>query len=162
MNTTPNGKATESDDVSIVPADEKHAHAYEQTAAAEYQITRADEQRVTKYTSDPKAIETNDAWIARTDERLAHAYEQFARDREQLAWITEQLSRLEHDAGRNRWAVLDRRPLRGGRSTWPHRLAVGSVHFCRGLRVAVVLWWRSQADHCQMGATARFDGIAAA
>ena len=114
MNTTPNGKATESDDVSIVPADEKHAHAYEQTAAAEYQITRADEQRVTKYTSDPKAIETNDAWIARTDERLAHAYEQIARDREQLAWITEQLSRLEHDAGRNRSAVLDRRPLRGG------------------------------------------------
>jgi hypothetical protein len=113
MNSTPNGKATESDDVSIAPACEKQVHAYEQIAAADCQITRADPQRVTKYTSDPKVIETNDAWIARADERLAYAYEQLARDHDQLARVTEQLSRLEHDVGRNRSAVPGRLPF------WP-------------------------------------------
>jgi hypothetical protein len=114
MNSTPNGKATEPDDVSIVPVDEKHAPAYAQIAPAEYQITRADEQRVTKYTSDPKAIETNDVLIARADERLARTYEQLARADEQLARITEQLSRLGHDAARHRSAVPGQLPLRGG------------------------------------------------
>jgi len=114
MSSTPHGKATESDDVSIVPVDEKSAHAYEQIASADYQITRTDEQRVTKYTSDPKAIETNDVLIARADERLAGIYEQFARADEQLARITEQLSTLEHDAAHRRSAVSGQLPSRGG------------------------------------------------
>ena len=106
MNSTPKGKATESDDVSIVPAEEKHPHASEQIAP-DYQIRRADEERVTKYTPDPKAIEADDVLIAPADERLARVYEQIALD-------TERLSRLEHDAARHRSAVPGRVPLRGG------------------------------------------------
>ena len=114
MNSTPNGKVTELDDVSI-PTDEQHALAYEQIAPADYQrITRADGQRVTKYTSNPKETEPNDVLIARADERLAHVYEQIGRADEQLARVTEQLSKLEHDAARNHSAVPGRLPLRGG------------------------------------------------
>jgi len=105
MNSTPNRKATEPDDVLIVHADELHAHAYQQIAHADYQkFAPADEQlaRVTKYTPNPKATEPDDVRIARADERLAHAYEQIARTDEQLARVTEQLSKLEQDATRHR------------------------------------------------------------
>jgi len=114
MSSTPHGKATESDDVSIVPVDEKNVHAYEQVASADYQITRTDEQRVSKYTSDPKAIETNDVLIARADERFAGIYEHLARADEQFARLTEQLSRLGHDAAHHRSAVPGQLPPRGG------------------------------------------------
>lgn len=112
MNSTRNGKATASDDVSIVPADERHAHAYVQIAPASFQNTSADKLRV-KYTSNPKAIETNEL-IARADERLASAYALIARADEQLTRVTEQLLKLERDAGRYHSGVLGRRPVRGG------------------------------------------------
>src|SRR4051812_10786033 len=114
MNSTPNRKATEPDDVLIVHADELHAHAYQQIAWAGYQRF-APASRATKYTL-PRATETDDVRIARADERLARAYEQIARTDEQLARVTEQLSKLEHDATRHRSAVAGRQPL-------PDRLA---------------------------------------
>jgi hypothetical protein len=116
MNSTPNRKATEPDDVLIVHADELHAHAYQQIAHADYQkFAHADEQlaRVTKYTPNPKATEPDDVRIARADERLAHAYEQIACTDEQLARVTEQLSKLEQDATRHRSAAPGRLPLPG-------------------------------------------------
>jgi hypothetical protein len=86
MNSTPNGKATESDDISIVPADEKHAHAYDQIAGER---------------------------LAHIAEQLTRELEQDAA-RERLARRAEQLTReLEQDAAR-RLAVLGRLPLRGG------------------------------------------------
>jgi hypothetical protein len=112
MNSTPNRKATEPDDVLIVHADELHAHAYQQIAHADYQKF-APAARVTKYTLNPKATEPDDVRIARADERLAQAYEQIARTDEQLARVTEQLSKLEQDATRHRSAAPGRLPLPG-------------------------------------------------
>jgi hypothetical protein len=112
MNSTPNRKATEPDDVLIVHADELHAHAYQQIAHADYQKF-APAARVTKYTLNPKATEPDDVRIAREHERLAQAYEQIARTDEQLARVTEQLSKLEQDATRHRSAAPGRLPLPG-------------------------------------------------
>jgi hypothetical protein len=109
MNSTPNRKTTEPDDVLIVHADELHAHAYQQIAWAGYQRF-APAARATKYTL-PKPTEPDPVPMARADERLARAYEQIARADEQLARVTEQLSTLEHDATRPRSAVPGRRPL---------------------------------------------------
>lgn len=110
MNSTPNPTATEPDDVVVVHADERQAHAYQQIARADYQqIAHAEEQvpRVTKYTPTPKAARPNDVLIARADEEAA--YEQIAGADEQLAHGTEQL-RLE----REQPVVQGRRPS-GGR-----------------------------------------------
>jgi hypothetical protein len=59
-------------------------------------------------TPDLKANEADDALAARADERLAHAYKQIADADDQLARLTEHLSRMEHDD------LPRREPLRGG------------------------------------------------
>lgn len=137
MNSTPDGKATEPHDVSIVPADEQHAHADFQ------QITSADEQRVTKYTPNPKAPEPNDILIARADERLAHAYEQIARADEQLAHLNEHLSKLERDAARRPSAAAPGRVPSGGR---PARRGLVALLFAAGIFVAALVSQSSYGD----------------
>ena len=47
---------------------------------------------------DPVTVEPNNAVAAAADERLIHAYRQIASADEQLARVTEQLSKLERDA----------------------------------------------------------------
>ena len=59
-------------------------------------------------TPDVKTNEADDALAARADERLAHAYRQIADADEQLARLTEHLSKMEHDD------VPRRKPPRGG------------------------------------------------
>src|SRR5215831_15029620 len=52
---------------------------------------------------------------------------------------------------------------RRARATWPHRVAVGSVHIWRCFRFALVLWWRCrQAHHRPVGAAAHSNSIGAA
>ena len=58
MNSTPNPKATEPDDVLIVRADERLAHTYQQIAHADEQITKS--------TPNPKTTEPDDvpcSWV---------------------------------------------------------------------------------------------------
>src|SRR5215475_1740655 len=93
MNSPPNAKPTESDNVSIVSSDKGPAHPYHQIAPAgevpkatesgdapleragqaqaHEQIAQADEQ-VTSSASNPKATESASGLIEPADERLAH------------------------------------------------------------------------------------------
>jgi hypothetical protein len=121
MNSAPNPKATEPDDVLIVRADERLAHTYQQIAHADEQITKS--------TPNPKATEPDDVLIVRADERLAHTHQQIAHADEQiteftpnpnvecadeqLAHVTEQPSKPDHDATRHPSAVPGRLPSRG-------------------------------------------------
>src|SRR4249920_3481854 len=68
MNSTPNAKPTESDNVLIVSADEKLVHPYRQIAPAGEQVTKA--------TSNSKATESGDALVERADIGQAQAHEQ--------------------------------------------------------------------------------------
>jgi hypothetical protein len=63
-------------------------------------------------TPDLKANEAEDALAARADERLAHAYKQIADADEQLARLTDHLSKMEHDDARNAPPVSRPKPLR--------------------------------------------------
>src|SRR6266480_488730 len=69
MNSTPNAKPTESDNVLIVSADKGLAHPYRPIAPAG---------------EDPKATESGDALVERADIGQAQAYEQIAQANEQL------------------------------------------------------------------------------
>jgi hypothetical protein len=64
-------------------------------------------------TPSPEAVESNNAVAAAADERLKHAYQQIASADEQLARLTVQLSKLEHDAADKSSRVPGRRPSRG-------------------------------------------------
>jgi hypothetical protein len=99
VDSLPNRKATKSTDMLIVRADQRLAPAYQQIAHADYQRIAAEEQStsVTEYTL--KAIEPDNIPIARYDEQLAR--------------VTEKLSKLEHDAARHRSALADHQPPRG-------------------------------------------------
>jgi hypothetical protein len=61
----------------------------------------------------PAVVEPNNAVAAAADERLKHAYRQIASADEQLARLTEQLSKLERDAAHTPSPVPGRRPSRG-------------------------------------------------
>jgi hypothetical protein len=80
MNSTPNPKPTEPDNVLIVSADEGLAHPYRQIAPAGEQVTKA--------TSNPKATESGDALVERADIGQAQAYEQIAQANEQVTQPT--------------------------------------------------------------------------
>lgn len=62
----------------------------------------------------PSAVEPNQAVAAAADERLKHAYRQIASADEQLARVTEQLSKLERDGAHKTSAGSGRRPSHGG------------------------------------------------
>ena len=132
-------------------------------------------------TPDPKATEPGDAQVAAgagTDERLAHAHEQIIRADEELARLSERLAKIEGDAARPSFGRRSFGQPAGFRRssfgrTWsvtsadqigapgPRRLAAGRVHRCRGPRL-VVLWRRSKAVWCPLGAAARINDIIAA
>src|SRR6266516_8110757 len=119
MNSTPNAKPTESDNVLIVSADKGLAHPYRQTAPAG---------------EDPKATESGDALVERADIGQAQAYlaqaiEQFTQSAsnpkatesangliepadERLARETEQISEPEPDAVQDP-SVVPGRPSAG-------------------------------------------------
>src|SRR5207245_10057998 len=46
-------------------------------------------------------------------------------------------------------------------AAWAHRLAIGSEHLCRRVRIAVISYRSGQADGRPMGGAARFDVIGA-
>jgi hypothetical protein len=76
MNSTPNPKPTEPDNVLIVSADEGLAHPYRQIAPAGEEITKA--------ISNPKATASGDALVERADIGQAQAHEQIAQANEQV------------------------------------------------------------------------------
>jgi RadC-like JAB domain len=106
-NSTPNPNASEPDDVLIVRPDEQFAHAHQEIARADEQLSR-----VTNSTPNPNPTEPDDVLVARPDEQFAHAYEQIALADEQLARVTEQLSELEHESAHHS-PVPGRHPSRG-------------------------------------------------
>jgi hypothetical protein len=95
MNSTPNRKAMKPTDVLIVRADERRAPPYEWIAPAGFQrVTRVEEEQFVHVTAD-------DVLIARYDEQLAR--------------VTDRLSRLEQAAARHPSAAPPHRRSRG----WP-------------------------------------------
>jgi len=65
-------------------------------------------------TPSPAAVEPDNVVAVAADQRLKHAYQKIVSADEQLARVTEQLSKLERDAGRKSSPLPRRRRSRGG------------------------------------------------
>jgi hypothetical protein len=155
MNSTPDLKATESDNTDKATGPQATDQATNQatsqaTNQATDQVTNQATNQVTNQAANP-----DDILVARADERLAHAYGQIARADEQLARVTEQLSRLERDAARQpsappiRRSSLDRPALRGGLGLLVAACIfaaafVSQSSYGNAAKLTIARWWTPQ------------------